>query len=448
MRRMQFYLYTSFVICYILSLFVTYDGLILIQGLIGVGAFAISIFGSNRIYQIIGIIFLIIATLLFFIYELSYDEIATFFTSMGLLLSLLYIIPFINHYMIVGGYDQSLFETLQKNAPNLGKLYVKSYLTSYVLTLFIFISTIPLIYNLIKDKTSNFNKNITEQFATRAILRPFAAANTWSPIEVYIALVVAYTGSSYLILLPVLFAFSVSMLLLDTSLGYFKYRKIKLPTPSKQSQSTTNYKHLGSLGLFLVLFIVVAASLHFVTGLDFFDAIILVIVPYTMTWALITQKLQTFIRYNQKVWGDHLWTMQNFMMLLIPIGVFNEVISRTPIFDQMMDSFAWLEQSPVLLFIFIQLSSMVLAFFGFHPLVTLSLQGLFVTPFLDSINPLSISVVMIISVIANDMTGTFNIPITMLNQYFKRNPYQLTLWNIGYALTFGAAGVLIAWLLL
>ncbi|GEL77990.1 hypothetical protein [Tenuibacillus multivorans] len=447
MRRLQFYLYTSFAALYMINLFSQQDWLTDIQGVIGIGAFLVSIVGSNRTYQTIGIIFFLISSVLFFIYDLPYSSITTYFTSMGLLLTLLYIIPFINHYMIVGEYDQSLFEILQKNTPNLGKFYVKSYLTSYVLTIFIFLSMIPLVFSLIKEKTAGFKENLTQQFATRAVLRPLAAANTWSPIEVYIALVVAYTGSSYLVLLPVLLGFSLTMLLLDTSLGYFKYRKIKLQS-NDHTHSKANYRKLASLVLFLILFITIAALTHTLTGLVFFDAIILVIIPYTMLWALITKRFQTFVRYNQQVWGEQIWTMQNFMMLLLPVGVFNEVVGATPIFDQVMASFAWLENTPLLLFVFIQLSSMILAFFGFHPLVTLSLQGLFVTPFLDTINPLSISIVMIISVISNDMTGTFNIPITMLNQYFKRNPYQLTLWNIGYALIFGGTGVLIAYLLL
>lgn len=420
-----------------------------IQGWIGILALFLSIAGANRTYQIIGVVFLIVSGVIAIGYELPFNELVGHFTSMGLLLSLLYLIPFINHYMIIGGYEQSLFNILQKNTPNLGKFYVKSYLTSYALTLFIFISTIPLVYTLVKEKTAHLNERITHQLATRAILRPFAAANTWSPIEVYIAMVVAFTGSSYLALLPILFAFSVMMLLLDTSLGYFKYRNVNLePVEEEDTQQNTNYRHLLSLAGFLILFIATAAITHLLTGLEFFDSIILVILPYTFTWAMVTKKHRTFIRYTQKVWGDHIWTMQNFMMLLLPIGLFNELIGETPLLEIAIESFAWLERTPLLLFIFIQLSSMVLAFFGFHPLVTLSLQGLFVTPFLESINPLSVSVVMIISVIANDMTGTFNIPITMLNQYFKRNPYQLTLWNIGYALIFGGTGVLIGWMLL
>ncbi|PKR77273.1 hypothetical protein CEY16_11080 [Halalkalibacillus sediminis] len=449
MKRLQFHTYTGFVLIYILLLFIDSEILLFTQGVVGMLALLISFKGATRTYQMIGIIFTIISFLLFFIFELEYAELVYYFTSMGLLLSLLYLIPFINHFMIVGKYDQSMYDVLKSNTPNLGKFYVKSYLTSYVLTIFIFLSTIPLVYRFIQAKTAIFNDKITHQFATRGILRPFAAANVWSPIEVYIALVVAITGASYLHLLPILFVFSLIMVLSELALGYFKYRKHELTSESSStSQASENMRKLSHLGAFLIFFIGTASAVHFIIGLEFFEAIVLIIVPYTIFWSIMINKLRTFIRYNQEVWGDHIWTMQNFVMLLVPVGVFNEIVEVTGIFEGVFDSIAWMEESPLILLIVLMFSSMILAFFGFHPLVTLSLQGIFVTPFLDTINPLSVSVVMIISVVANDMTGTFNVPITMLNQYFKRNPYQLTAWNIGFALLFGAVGVFIGYLIL
>ncbi|NIK11367.1 hypothetical protein [Alkalibacillus almallahensis] len=446
MLRMRFYLYTSFVLIYIINLFATSEMLTYIQGAIGLVAVLFSIHNASRTYQLIGIIFASIGAGLFIIYDLPTSNLLPYMTSMGLLISLLYLIPFINHFMIVGKFDQSIYQLLQSNTHHLGSFYAKSYLTSYVLTLFIFLSMVPLSYQLVKDKTASFNDRLTHEFATRSILRPLATANAWSPIEVYIALVVGITGAYYLELLPVLLGFSLIMAAIDIGLGYTRYRSYKFTDesthePGSQSQS---WKHIGLLGLFLVLFVATAAITHNLLALEFFDAIILTIVPFTIVWALAINRLRTFIHYNREVWHQQLWTMQNFIMLLVPIGFFNEVVQDTGVFEPLLSQLSWLEEQPLWLFIFIFLSAVVLAFAGFHPLVTLSLQGIVVTPFLDTISPLSVSVVMVISVVANDMTGTFNIPITMLNQYFKRNPYQLTLWNIGYALLFGAIGVGIA----
>ncbi|WP_188207725.1 hypothetical protein [Alkalibacillus aidingensis] len=449
MKRLQFLLYSSFVAIYILNLFIESIALNYLQGLIGILALIFSFVGANRTYQVIGTILTVVSSLLFIVHGLSLTNLALYFTSMGLLLSLLYIIPFINHYMIVGRYDQALYKILQSNTHHLGKFYAKSYLTSYTLTLFIFVSTIPLVYQFIREQTSQFNQQITNQFATRSILRPFAAANVWSPIEVYIALVVAITGSYYLHLLPFLIGFSLIMLTIDISLGYFRYRSYTLlPNQEVTKVNRQAVNKLLTLICFLVLFVGTATGTHIALNLEFFDAIIIVIIPYTLLWAYLTGKFRTFIRYNQKVWGGHLWTMQNFMVLLLPVGLFNEVISDSGVLNNIMKSLVWLEHQPLLLLIFIQISSMFLAFVGFHPLLTLSIQGLFITPFLDTINPLSVSIVMIVSVVTNDMTGTFNVPITMLNQYLKRNPYHLTLWNIGYALLFGGIGVFIGYLLL
>ncbi|MET3682759.1 hypothetical protein ABID56_000849 [Alkalibacillus flavidus] len=446
MLTVRFYLYTSFVTLYIINLFASYDVVTWVQGVVGLIAVAVSIHGASKTYQLIGLIFGALGVVLYILYDLPMSNLLPYMTSMGLLISLLYLIPFINHFMIVGKFDQSIYQLLQSNTHHLGSFYVKSYLTSYVLTLFIFLSMVPLSYQMVRDKTKHFNDRLTHQLATRAVLRPLATANVWSPIEVYIALVVGITGAYYLELLPVLLGFSLLMAAIDIGLGFSRYRKYSLTAEYKPNATTNtqSWKQLGLLGLFLVLFVTTAAVTHTTLAIEFFDAIILTIVPFTLIWALAINRLQTFLRYNREVWHQQLWTMQNFVMLLVPIGFFNEVVQDTGVFEPLLNQLSWLEEQPIWLFVMIFLSAVVLAFAGFHPLVTLSLQGIVITPFSDTISPLSVSVVMVISVVANDMTGTFNIPITMLNQYFKRNPYQLTLWNFAYTMLFGAVGIGIA----
>ncbi|RSL34925.1 hypothetical protein D7Z54_03600 [Salibacterium salarium] len=83
-----------------------------------------------------------------------------------------------------------------------------------------------------------------------------------------------------------------------------------------------------------------------------------------------------------------------------------------------------------------------------HPLVMISMQGLFVESFLQDVNPVNIAIVMVTATLANDAAGTFNVPITMMSQYTKRNPYQLTWWNLPFALMFGGTGVALAYVLL
>ncbi|WP_158737356.1 hypothetical protein [Alteribacillus sp. YIM 98480] len=449
MQGFKFLTYTMYVFLYVIHIFIENNSLLYGIGLLGIAAFFISFYGASRTYQVLAAVFFSVSVFLFLVYNLPIKDVPFYFTSMGLLLSLLYMIPLINHFMIVGRYERSLYRLLQSNTADLAQFYRRTSFTHYVLGLFIFLSAIPIVYRFVEKRLNGFSQDVFHRFATQSMLRSFASVNVWSPIEVYIALVLGITSVSYLSILPWLFGFSILMLMLDWLLAG-KYRKYSIvnETGPKRFITKKEGRKLVTMVLFLVLFISTASMVHLLIGIDFFEAIIIVIFPYTFIWAAGIKRMRTFRRYNILTWPRQINTMQNFMLLFLTLGLFNEIVEQTNIFAAVRASMTGIGETPILLLLLLQLSALGLACAGVHPLVTISMQGLFVEPFLQEINPLSIAIVMITATLANDAAGTFNVPITMMSQYMKRQPYQLTLWNLPFALMFGGTGVVIAYLLL
>ncbi|MFB5661836.1 hypothetical protein [Alteribacillus sp. HJP-4] len=448
LEGLRFVTYTLYALVYIGNIFAESEQITYLLGIIGMFALIISFHGANRTYQVLAVVFFIISTLLFFSWELPFKELPKYFTSMALLLALLYMIPYINHFMIVGRYERSLYRLLQTRTLTLRSFYRRVSFTHYMLGLFIFLSAIPLVYRFVTQRLHQFSDKTIQKFAVQSMLRSFASVNVWSPIEVYIALVLGITGVSYLGILPFLFGFSIFMLMIDWVIAG-KYKRLPLPeeAPGRLFAKKEKLKLL-SMGFFLLLFISTASLVTFLTPLDFFESLIIIIFPYTFSWAFIIRRHKTFLRYNAVMRQQQTKTMQNFMLLFIVLGCFNSIVEETNIFQIIRGPFMGLGDTPLLLFLMLQISSIALACAGVHPLVTISMQGLFVEPFLQQINPLSIAIVMITATLANDAAGTFNVPITMMSQYMKRQPYLLTLWNLPFALIFGGAGVGLAYLLL
>lgn len=446
-----FIVYSIYILLFIVNIFLQLDLIYFVMGLFGILALIFSYRGANGTYKLLSIVFFIVSAILFYNYDLSFSEIPYYFTSMGLLLSLLYMVPFINHLITVGKYDQNLYRIILSNTENLSQFYRRVSITNYILVIFIFFSALPIVYNFVQEKLKKYSEATFHRFASESILRSFASVNVWNPIEVYIALTLSITAVSYLSVLPILIGFSLLILFIDWILA-LKYRHVQLDDVDRcrtnQLATKTPRKHILSLVLFLVLFMLIASSMHLLINITFFESVIIVILPYTVTWAIITGRLKDFINYSVSKLPDQTKTMQNFMFLFISLGVFNRVIEETGLFHVISDSFNFLVDKPLILLIGLQLSALFLAYIGVHPLVTISLQGLFLAPFLGVVNPVSISIVMITSTLAADASGTFNVPITMLSQYMERNPYQLTWWNFGYSLLFGFVGVMIAFTLL
>ncbi|MDQ0300005.1 hypothetical protein J2S78_002452 [Salibacterium salarium] len=448
MQGLRFITYTSYVLLYIVHIFIESKLLLYTVGVIGVFSIIISFREANRTYQILATVFFSVSLFLFFFYDLSLAEVPFYFTSMALLLSLLYMIPIINHFMFVGRYERSLYRLLQTNATDLAQFYRRTSLTHYILGLFIFLSAIPIVYRFVEHRLIDFKEKVFHRFATQSMLRSFASVNVWSPIEVYIALVLGITSVSYLRILPWLLVFSGTMLLLDWLLA-MKYKRNSFEnTATSTSFTKKEVRKLLAMAAFLFLFIGTAAVVHLLAGLNFFEAIIVIIAPYTLIWAVAIKRHKIFLRYHLLTLVGQMKTMQNFMLLFLALGVFNEVVERTSIFNELRGPLSFIGEMPLLLFIVLQLSALVLACVGVHPLVTISMQGMFVEPFLQDINPVSIAIVMITATLANDAAGTFNVPITIMSQYTKRNPYQMTWWNLPFALMFGGTGVALAYFLL
>ncbi|WP_156816912.1 hypothetical protein [Salsuginibacillus kocurii] len=397
-------------------------------------------------YLKLALFFMGMACLLLFAFELPLHEISQYFTSMALLLCLLYLLPFIHHFMITSRLDRELYRFLDSNVKDGRHFYIRTSFANYILSLFIFLSALPLTYRFLTEKLQKLPAHVRTRFTSSVILRSFASSNVWSPIEVYIVIVVAITGVYYLELLPYLITLSFITLLLDWVFTS-SFKSITAIEDSHQLKVA----HKGKLSLlffFLAGFISSAASIQAISEIDFFEAIILLIVPYTLLWSVCLKRRKSFVRYTRLVWYRHITTMQNFFILFLALGFFNEVVEHSGILAEVMEVAEPISTYPLLLFIGLQLSTLFLACVGVHPLATLSLQGLFVTPFLTVLEPLSVAIVLITSTVANDAAGTFNVPVTMMSQYTGVHPYSITRLNLGFALRLGGVGVIVGYLLL
>ncbi|MCA1010180.1 hypothetical protein [Halobacillus halophilus] len=244
--------------------------------------------------------------------------------------------------------------------------------------------------------------------------------------------------------------FSISLLLIDWCIGWFTYRKEVYEAPETSSdisgrQLVVKVSYL--LGM-LFLFILLAFGVQKLLNITYFNAVILFILPFTLIWALTIKQLKEFMSYNKKYWVPQVNGLQNLMLLFISLGFFSEMFEQTKMIHMIQTPLLHLSTLPLLLFIAIQLVSLLFSLIGIHPLVTISLMGTLIQPLLTELNPLSLAIVLLTSTLASDAAGTFNTTVTIMSQLTGRNPYRITKWNIGFAIWFGTAGSLLGWLLL
>src|SRR5699024_9328604 len=131
-------------------------------------------------------------------------------------------------------------------------------------------------------------------------------------------------------------------------------------------------------------------------------------VPFSIVLAFMLKSPRLFTRYTLLSWHNQIFSLHNFIVLFLTLGFFNEMVKASFLSDLIQGVFPGMTDFPLLLFITIQAAALLLPFVGFHPLITLSLIGVFIQPFLPYVNPNSIAIVMLSSLLATDASGTYN----------------------------------------
>lgn len=444
------YLYSALILLYTINVFAVSRTLECIVGILSILSLALSFQRADRLYKSTGSVFMIVGLLLYMDSGLSWTKLPYFMNSTIILLVIFYVLPFINSIIVVGRYDQSVNKLLKIRTDHLGQLYYRGSLVSFLLGSFLNIATIPFVEAVLRKNLQSITVKLRHLFISQVMLRGYALSLAWSPMEILVAISVDITQISYLQYLPWLLLFSFVLLLFDWALG-FRYRKYQLQLDEEKQAAALNMatvRRIFALLVYLSLFIAAVVGVRSLLAISFLLAVALVIVPYSIIWALIIRRGHTFIMYSLAQWKIRASSMQSYVVLFLAVGFFISILREAHYLEHIQEPFSSLADVPLLLFAAIQGLFIGLAMIGFHPLVTMSILGEVVQPLLGQINPISIGIVLITSGLSTVMAGPYNLTVSLTSSLLGENPYRISLWNIGFAFLYSSIGTFIAFILL
>lgn len=446
----KIFLYSFLFIVYYISLFVDWKGITYLAGVLAIVVLCYSLPKAKTIYRTMGIIFIITGLLLYIQQGRNILLLPFHMTSTVTLLSVLFVLPFINSAVIVGRYDKNVNKLLKKKVDNLGQLYSRTSFVSFLLGSFLNVATLPLVNSVVSKNLQDKSKELRDKFITQSLLRGYAFSLSWSPIELMVVLSVDITGTSYIAVLPLLILFVVIMFSINMAVGR-KYRKVEMQsTKASEDKNKIDKKvirKIGSLVFFLLLFVSVIVLINQFTELGFLEIVALVILPYSLLWVLAIKRFRSYFRYSIPRWAASTRSLGNYMALFLSAGLFIVMLNESFLIQYIHYPFEFAAAFPLLLFVSVQVLFLGLAMVGFHPLVTISILGSVLAPFLDTVHPLSLAVVLITSGLSTVMAGPFNISVSIMASLMTRNPYQISYWNIVFAFIFSSTGSLIAFVI-
>ncbi|GAK12075.1 hypothetical protein [Geomicrobium sp. JCM 19039] len=432
---------------YLIQEMYTVPGIQTVIGILALLIIVLNIQKASRLYKWAGLSFFLLGIIFYWVYVPTDVRFFDLFGSMVSLLALLFILPFMSTIISVGKYDRALSQMISMPPkPDTVRLYRRTSLMSYLLTLFLNVATVPVVVATVKSKLEQLSNVVVERFFAHSILRAYAMLLLWSPTEILVASTVDMTGQSYLTLLPTLFTISLIFVAIDWWIHNRKLRGVELQTTIESPEDIHSlYKKLLHLGVAITFFIITLLTLNSLIPQTFLFTVTILIIPFTFIWSAFIKKPKRFRVMSWRYLRGNTTQLHGLFFLFLSAGFFVEVFPYTVLFDYMNVGFDYVYSQGSLLFFYLLTALCIfgLALVGFHPLISIAIISPFLTEAIAA-HPYGVSVLLIGVGLSTVMIGPFNVTPTVLAMQLQANPYNIIRKNLAFAFGYLLFIVLIA----
>ncbi|WP_339235143.1 hypothetical protein [Oceanobacillus sp. FSL W7-1281] len=448
MKYLPFYLcYGILFLLYILNLFFQSSMIHLIVSWGTLGVFLLSWRRAANLFKWMSTMFILTGIFMSLTSGVSWYLIPQQFTNNFPMLVFLSMLPWMASAFSIGEYDQILKDMINPKNNQLADMYGKGLAATYSLLIFINISAIYLVQQVLIDKLKGIDESIRNDFIIRTTLKAFSLAVIWSPMEIIVGITVDATNISFFSYLPWLLLCSFLLITIDVSLNKKRFAEMEI-----NLSANINHKELmkALLKLFFVLFTffsIILISNH-LFALNFILTVSLVIFPFTFIWAVFTRRASTFLTYGWKSWKNYNNNMQNFVVLFLSLALFSEGFKQTAIPHILQKLLGQVSEYALLIFIFITFIYFVMGLIGVHPVATIAILIEVLNPLFHIINPMSIGIVLIMSALATSASAPYGINATLTSQTIGVSPFYITKINFPFSILMSVVGIAVAMIVL
>ncbi|WEG15322.1 hypothetical protein PQ478_12305 [Alkalihalophilus pseudofirmus] len=452
LKQHLYVVYSVILLMYIANTFIGSESIHYVIGILAIPMLLISLLGASKLFRILGSIFIAVGTGMYIYSGLPLYQVPLYFTSTMPLLAFFIVLPWMNSIVRAGRFDRRINELMKANVSDLGKLYVRSSFTTYTLCSFINLSALSISQEVLLENMAKMKKKIKDSFISQTTLRAFAVALCWSPMEIMVAMTVDATGVSYLAYLPWLILCSFIVLMVDWLWGSRRFKSVPYEAavyhPERTIEPGIIAWKITKLVIALTAFLLIVVTLGNAYNLNFILSVTLVILPFSFCWALVMNRMRSFLAIGWGTWKFRTNHMQNFVVLFLSLAFFSSSLNETPFLGMIQQPFLAASETPLVILLLIQGTYLLMSMIGVHPVATIGILAEVMQPLYSVINPMSVGMVLITGALATATVGAYGITVTMTSMNTVQNPYRITLRNMPFAIFYGGVGTLIGYLLL
>ncbi|MDR6881179.1 hypothetical protein [Bacillus sp. 3255] len=405
--------------------------------------------------RILGAAFIGVGVILLAANGASWTSYILGFGSMLGVLSLFVLIPMIALPIELGQYAVSIQSMLYSKVKHSGVLYCITSLLSYVMSSFMNLATLPMVYHSIQPSLQYYPIMHKERFISRAITHGYSMPILWTPVAPIVGIIVEMTGVSWSSILPIVIPFSLLGLALDWFMAVWvasrRLKKLSLNTLEEISAARENAgghkgecsderkgHHPGQIVAAVLALNLLVFVLEPLTHMSFLLLVSIIVIPFAYVWSLVLGKGKAFLAKSRTLLPSHVLKMKDQFVVFLSAGFMIFAMKSTGSTHAINEGIMAVQHvlGSDLFLLIIPLIPLTLAFIGLHPAVGLALAA-------ESLNPqaLGISVqLMAIAMLTGASTaflmGPYNATAGMMSSLIGKSAYKVSNWNAPFTIAY------------
>ncbi|HZK86190.1 MAG TPA: C4-dicarboxylate ABC transporter [Desulfosporosinus sp.] len=318
------------------------------------------------------------------------------------------LVPLLGMPLQFGGYFESLQGVFRRHVHTNSRFYLLVSLISAFIGVLVNMAVVPLVHqiSLASDKSSN------KKLLSMAICRGFTTSMFWAPTTATIALVIQLTGAKWHLFFPFGILFGLiagligyTMMILegrreDNSLGTVVNVVTSEDTAEKLKPNTEiDFRKVVELSVFGIALIALIAIASLVTEISTINVVSITSLVFPVIWLALIRRLPVFPReFKGDYFTKRLPRLKNEIVLFVGAGLFATSISYSHLGDYVPQFLNLIVGSNALsLTIVMIFGSLILAFLGVHPIVTVTILGGTVKAAAYGVSPTYMALILAIS---------------------------------------------------
>lgn len=405
--------------------------------------------------RILGAAFLSTGVLLLAAHGASWTNYVLGFGSMLNILSLFALIPMIALPIELGQYALKVQAILYSKVKHSGMLYCITSLLSYILSSFMNLATLPMMYHSIHPALQYYPIKQKDRFISRAITHGYSMPILWTPAAPIVGIIVEMTGVSWSSILPIVIPFSLMGLALDWFMGSWvagrRLKKISLTALEEisaaresavvhQTDGTNEGKgsHPGQILIAIVVLNILVFVMERFTHMGFLLLVSMIVIPFAFVWSLMLGKGKAFITRSRALLPSHVLKMKDQFFVFLSAGFMISAIKSTGSDHTINEGIMAIQHfiGSDLFLLMIPLIPLALAFIGLHPAVGLALSAESLNPQDLGISVQLMAIAMLTGAAAAFLMGPYNATAGMMSNLIGKSSYKVSNWNAPFTIAY------------